>query len=442
MTLSTSGYTVGANRPLNHARILWQPISGTVTGGGTTPELAANDYTNQRWIAPAGRATWLLTASAAALFDTVFIAAHNLGGKTIRLQMDGATRTNLLLRSEEFDNATWTKSQTTVTANSSAAPNGAASAEKLVPTAVAADHITSQTFAGITTGQQYTYSVFVKADGYGWARVSLGTSFGANWAFVNLSTGAIGLNSGQTNITAVSFGNGWWRLSGTVLATATGNGTIQIYAVNANSFTTFVGDTTSGILAWGAQVELGTAATSYIPTTTAAVASGLVQIGNWTLIDDNSTIAIMTNNAGAPWSTTRLQIEIGDGTGVQIGIIRAGVALQMERPVFGGIRPIGLSRAVESRHSQSETGQWLGRTIQRQASLTEMPWDHLTSAWYRANFAPFALALPQTPFGLIQNPLRMPESVAWCWTDAVPVPENMGIVDLMSVSLPITGFLE
>lgn len=69
-----------------------------------------------------------------------------------------------------------------------------------------------------------------------------------------------------------------------------------------------------------------------------------------------------------------------------------------------------------------------------------MDWPYLTADWYRSNFAPFAEALPQTPFALIQNPLRMPESVAWCWTDDVPEPENMGILDLMQVSLRITGY--
>jgi hypothetical protein len=114
----------------------------------------------------------------------------------------------------------------------------------------------------------------------------------------------------------------------------------------------------------------------------------------------------------------------------------------MQQAVFGGVQPIGLNRIVETRHSMSETGQWLGRTIQRQARRTQMDWAHLTADWYRANFEPFSLALPQTPFGLIQNPARMPESVAWCWTDDTPTPSNMGIKNLMQVSLGITGYLE
>lgn len=264
MTLSTSGYALGSNQPLSHARILWNPITGTITGGGNGAPLAGNDYTYQRWTPGALPASWTIQTAANAQVDTVFIAAHNLG----------STGTTVLVETSD------------------------------------------------TTGGSFTTRATI------------------------------------------------------------------------------------------------------VPT-------------------DNSTIAVMFNNAGAPYTIRRVRISLsGASSQVQIGIIRAGVSLQMAQPVFGGIKPIGLSRAVETRHSQSETGQWLGRTIQRQASITEMPWEHLRAAWYRENFAPFALALPQTPFGLIQNPAKMPESVAWCWTDQAPAPENMGLRDYMRVSLSIIGFLE
>lgn len=85
MTLSTAGYTVATNQPLNHARILWQPITGTVTADGTLGELATNDYTSQRWTLAAGANDWVLTAATAADMDTVFISAHNLTGRTVTI---------------------------------------------------------------------------------------------------------------------------------------------------------------------------------------------------------------------------------------------------------------------------------------------------------------------------------------------------------------------
>lgn len=264
MTLSTSGYTVGANRALNCARILYAPITGTVVAGGSNGAYAVTDFTFQKWACGALPSAWTLQTPANANVDTVFIGAHNLG----------------------------------------------------------------------STGSTVVISTAATAGG-----------------------------------------------------------------VHTNRAT-------------------------IVPT-------------------DDSAIAVMINNAGAPYVVREVKVTVSGASGAaEIGIIRAGVALQMEQPVFGGVQPIGLSRAVETRHAISETGQWLGRTIQRQARRTQMDWTHLTAAWVRSDFLPFALTLPQTPFGLIQNALRMPESVAWCWTDEAPVLENMGLRDFMQVSLGMTGLLE
>jgi hypothetical protein len=443
MTLSTAGYTVGANLPLNHARILWAPISGTVTADGTDGALAANEFTFQRWAAAAGLSAWTLTTASTVALDTVFIAAHNLTGKTFRSQVGGASRTNEAFRSQEFDDVVWGLSLTTVTANAAPAPDGTTTADKLIPTVAAGNHFASQATGSVTAGVSYTFSGYCKADGYGWVYLAMGGGFISGGAFFNLTTGAFGSSFGIMSRTITDCGGGWWRVSMTAVATATGGVNFwTFWPTTGDGVTSFTGNGTSGILAWGAQIETGAVATSYIPTTFSAATSDWHDIHSWITPTDSSAIAIMTNNAGVPWSTGKFRVLISDGDGVEIGIIRAGVALQMQQPVFGGVNPVGLNRLIETRHSMSETGQWLGRTIQRQALRTTMDWQHLEAAWYRASFEPFARTLPQRPFGLIQNPLRMPESVAWCWTDESPAPQNMGLRDLMSVSLNITGFLE
>lgn len=86
MTLNTASYTVGANQPLNRARILWNPILGTVTADGTNGAYATNDFTDQRWALAAGANNWTLETPANADVDCVFIAGHNLAGKTVTIQ--------------------------------------------------------------------------------------------------------------------------------------------------------------------------------------------------------------------------------------------------------------------------------------------------------------------------------------------------------------------
>ena len=156
---------------------------------------------------------------------------------------------------------------------------------------------------------------------------------------------------------------------------------------------------------------------------------------------DNSTIAALFNDgSGDPISTQRLKVNVDEGDGLTVGIIRAGTALQMQRPFYGGFAPTRLNRVTEGQQSFSETGQWLGRTEKRRALIGSYNWQHLSADWYRANFEPFAKTLPLSPFGIVGNPASMPEDVVWGWANGDLRPSNMGIVNLMQVGLEMTGF--
>jgi hypothetical protein len=260
------------------------------------------------------------------------IAAHTLGtaGARLSVQYQGASRTNLVLRSQEFENASWGKSNTTVSLNVTTAPDGTATADRLVPTVTNANHNVNSAAFSVTSGVAYTWSVYAKPDGYGWMRFSLNTGWGSNWAFFNLSTGELGLNSGHSNLTATSVGNGWWRFSGSATSNATtASATVSIFAVNANSFTTFPGDTVSGILAWGAQIEAGVL-TSYIPTTSAAVASDWYNAASFVAPANDDPFAIVFPEQSAT----------GWGIVLHAAVAQIGVAWIGPRLVIpGGVTP-------------------------------------------------------------------------------------------------------
>jgi hypothetical protein len=449
MTLSTIGYTVGSNLPLNHARILWDMITGAFdTGsGGTGRDLPLNDITSQRWTPGAGVQRWAMTTTSLepAGLDTLVIAAHNLWGKTFRPQYRGDVRTNYAVRSEEFDNAVWTKTRTTVTANAVTAPNGTMTADTLVETAVAGTHIirrTENVFLAVTC----SFSIYVKAAGRtrGTLRIDAGSDeVIADFDLVALTTttsvSGAGVVSGSS-ITALP--DGWFRVSVTgIPSSGTSTYGVQVNLRNAAGAGNYTGDGVSGMHIWGAQLERNPAPTSYFQAGASTSSSAMYDLAPWMTPADNSTIAIFSNNAGVPWLATGYGIEVSEGTGVTVGIIRAGVALQMERPLYGGHAPLGWSRLTEAEPSVSEGGQWLSQIVRRMSEETTYSWQHLTQEWYRANFEPFAKTIPQRPFAIVGNPARLGEAdVGWCFTRSDARPVLMGIRDLVQVDLPVTGY--
>jgi len=176
-------------------------------------------------------------------------------------------RTNLILRSQEFDNASWSKSGSTVTANATTSPDGTADADKLVETATTGQHRASQAVT-VTSGAAYTYSIYAKAAERTsiWVRIIGAATFAG--CIVDLTNGAITGTTGTS--TATNVGNGWYRI--TVSGTSDST-TATVYAnlIDGAGANTYTGDGVSGIYAYGAQLEAGAFATSYIPTVASQV---------------------------------------------------------------------------------------------------------------------------------------------------------------------------
>ena len=168
------------------------------------------------------------------------------------------SRYNLLTYSEQFDNAGWTKTNSTVTANASVAPDGTTTAEKVIADNTNNLHQVDQS-ATLAASTTYTFSAHVKKGEYDFAAVITGGSGGAGIsqrdAVINLATGALVSETvaGMTQITALA--NGWYRVAVTTAQTSgAGSPGFRIAALSTSSYTSYTGDGTSGILIWGAQL--------------------------------------------------------------------------------------------------------------------------------------------------------------------------------------------
>ena len=181
-------------------------------------------------------------------------------------------RTNLLTYSEDFSNAAWRKTRSSITANATTAPDGSLTADKLVEDTTAnLGHITYPPPVSITVGQVYSISVYAKAGERSVLQVVPdGGIFPTTHANFDLITGMVSAIGTSGTASIVPIGNGWYRCS--LVATATANAANNpCYFYLSNSPTTprgaaYTGDGTSGLYIWGAQLEAGAFPTAYIKT--------------------------------------------------------------------------------------------------------------------------------------------------------------------------------
>lgn len=170
-----------------------------------------------------------------------------------------SARYNLLTKTEQFDDAAWTKvsSGIVVTANATTDPLGGSTADKLVgSSASTSKEMFNASAAAIVSGQSYVASVYAKAAEYSWIYVCNNNDSTINGHYVNLSNGSLGTAVGASpgTVAVEDAGNGWWRIEVTKAASNT-SGFIEIFLATADGagVPAFTGDDTSGVYAWGAQ---------------------------------------------------------------------------------------------------------------------------------------------------------------------------------------------
>jgi hypothetical protein len=195
-------------------------------------------------------------------------------------------RTNLALYSEQFDNASWSKLNSSSTANQSISPNGNTTADIITDDSTNDRHLFFQTFTGDFSTSR-TFSTYAKKNSLRYLVLSItavNDSLSCYSAIFDLQTGTITAtkNNGTATINASiqSAGNGWYKC---IISGSLGTGLLSYFPLIATSNrATFTGDLVNNnipiysgsgqsLYIWGAQLEEGSYATSYIPTTSASV---------------------------------------------------------------------------------------------------------------------------------------------------------------------------
>ena len=235
-------------------------------------------------------------------------------------------RTNIQIRSEEFDNAAWNKqADITVTANQVTAPTGELTADKIQRGST----INTNNYLGDAASKSSSAqldactSVFVKqGEGDFFAFRMTGTypnRADAIFQFSNttLTTSVAGADFTVTSSKVENYGNGWYRLSvvyntdaaGTIGSTFSPRGTTGQIDTTDTSTDAFV-------YLWGCQVEEGASLTSYIKTesgSTTRNADVCTDAGDANTFNDNQGVLYAEIAALADDETQR-HIAISDGS--------------------------------------------------------------------------------------------------------------------------------
>lgn len=174
-----------------------------------------------------------------------------------KLVMNEVSRENLITNSENIDPATtpWLSfSGTNYTLNAGTAPDNTSSATKIFVNSTSQQYALYQNYSN--TGQ-FTLSCYVKAEELDTFCLKLGGAISANFNLTTITS------SNELNCTANIYdaGNEWRRCS---ITSNTGATTAYAWLAITSGVTS--GTSTDGILVWGAQLEEGGYASSYIPT--------------------------------------------------------------------------------------------------------------------------------------------------------------------------------
>lgn len=257
------------------------------------------------------------TRAGTAAYQTSATALATAAANTCRVDYRGLlveeSRTNVAPYSQDLTQTTTWRANNGSIGSLFAAPDGTNTARQYIPNTSNAFHDiydTVTTSAGAYTASYFTYYSGIKynRNRYFWG--------GSAWAVVDSQNCTKGTsNSGVTSWSATSVGS-WCRITTTLVFGASAGAEIDITPqLDDTGGSAWAGDGASGLGIWGAQLEAGTFATSYIPTTTTAVTRppDVVDVGAVTLPATYS-LSATANPEGLAGTETSLYLTDGTHT--------------------------------------------------------------------------------------------------------------------------------
>jgi len=345
------------------------------------------------------------------------------------------------------DTAEWTTSNLTVGSDGQTLDDGTASSTT---------HYVEQEFT--FTAEEWVVGVRAERQSAAGVRIECndGTDdFVVEVDFSDMTTGNDGTTVTEDSVTRLS--NELYEIK-LVFTPAAATGHIRIYTTDGSTETYTGANNTVKITRVAAHVSestialLGYGATSC---TLMAIAAHNIGSGGQGEIafshdsnDDGSYTLIQTINGienDSPLmlffdavSSKNWQLTVSRTVLPEIGVLRVGTPLTMERSFYSNYSPTRMARRTETLGNLSGSGGLLGRSKQRTVLTGSYSWSNLTYDWVRSNI--------DTPDGLIQAAEDEPIFIAWRpeLTEDVDyvmqptisqTPSTAGVRDLMTMAI-------
>jgi hypothetical protein len=253
------------------------------------------------------------------------------------------SRTNICLQSENFG-TTWLNDTGSIAIiiDQTTSPSGLVDADKISENTTVSNRRIAIQGASFVSGTTYTFSCFVKAAERDFVQLRFGGAFGGqfqNFVIGGVNAGTIGSGVGAT-AAIQAYPNGWYRCSITATSATTGSSQVTIgpqVSSTALAWQPYIGTIGSGIFVWGAQNEVGSFATSYIPTVASSVVRSAdvcsIKGGNFSSIwnTSGSTVFVSGERYQNIANTFPRWWEVHAGTGTNnVGLIRINTAESLQ----------------------------------------------------------------------------------------------------------------
>ena len=214
------------------------------------------------------------------------------------------TGSNLLLFSQQFSNLTWARLGLFSITEGLTAPDGSTTAEKFIESSSSGFHGLEQIVKKDASVTTYTFSIYASTASTRNFEISVFSAGGGVFAQFNSTTGAVIASAASGDFVLTSalsttdslatgpIGNGWLRYVLTFISDSDLSLFVDVNSIDGSNNDIYTGNGTSGVVIWGAQLNLGTVMDYQVTTSTTDpnectryvkynIAEGLWDPGKW-----------------------------------------------------------------------------------------------------------------------------------------------------------------